>query len=62
MERTKYIQSGTGQVGYLSGRGDRYCFEFFVGGPDGFQQVAEWTTLQEAEEWLHAQGFKAEQA
>ena len=55
MERTKDIQSA-------AERGDRYHFEFFVGGPDGFQQVAAWTTLQEAEEWLHAQGFKAEQA
>jgi hypothetical protein len=62
MERTKYIQSGTGQVGFLSRHGDRYHFEIFVGGPDGFQQVAEWTTLQEAEEWLNAQGFKPEES
>jgi hypothetical protein len=61
MDRIKHVQTGTGQVGFLFGRGDRWLLEIFVGGPDGFQQVAEWATLQEAKEWLRTQGFKPEQ-
>ena len=44
MDRIKYVQSGTGQVGYLSvdEEGKPWVFELFVGGPDAYQTLAQW--------------------
>ena len=62
MDRTKYIQSGTGQVGYLSfiETDKSWVFELFAGGPDGYQTVAQWETRDEADRWLAEQEFEPE--
>ena len=62
MEKIKYVQSGTGQVGYLSvvEEDKLWVFELFVGGPDAYQSVAQWESRDEADRWLEEQEFRLE--
>ena len=61
MERKKYVESGTGQVGFLfhDERKGTWVFALFVGGPDPYVPAGEWTTESEAETAISQMGYEA---
>ena len=57
--RTKFVQAGTGQVGYLylHQASETWVFDLFVGPPTTYQTTAKWPTREEAEAALAEMDF-----
>ena len=57
--RIKYVEAGTGQVGYLvqGGEEESWVFELFTGGPEPYHRVREWDSKEQAEVSLQEMGF-----
>ena len=57
--RAKFVQAGTGQVGYLylDEANEEWAFDLFVGPPVVYQRTAEWPTRAEAESALAEMDF-----
>ena len=61
-DQNKYIQGGTGQVGYLYvDDNGRYVFDLFVGGPVPYERAVDWTSEQEAHDWLREAEFERQE-